>query len=216
MAAESVACPYLGLDGDPRTRFLFATPAHRCHVRRRPAAIDIDHQGRFCLTPDFRACPRYEAPASSNASAGGRRPASPNGAGASSDGQLLSVLETVRPATPPTAAPLTTTPPPDTPPAVPDVLMPAAADPPTATPPTPDRAGTETETETRGLVRRSLVLLLALIALAALVLAVVTGAFGPLPDLDPRAAGAHIAATRFPVLTVAFATSVVYPDGGRV
>ena len=59
----AVACPYLGLLEDRRTRFLFATPAHRCLSRRRPAAIDLDHQLRYCLSADFATCKRYRKPA---------------------------------------------------------------------------------------------------------------------------------------------------------
>jgi hypothetical protein len=210
----AVACPYLGLDGDPRTRFLFATPAHRCHVRRRPAAIDLDHQGRFCLTRDFPTCPRFEASAPSAADGRGPRPTSRIGPGSPSEGQLLSVVEAVRPATIPTDASS-----PDTHRPVPDVLMPVASDtprtgpagrqgqPPTDAPP---------ESAPRGLVRSTLVVLLALIALAALILAVATGAFGPLSGISPRAAGGHVAITRSAVPTVAIATRVVYADRGRV
>jgi hypothetical protein len=57
---EPEACPYLGLPDDERTRFLFATPAHRCHVKRKPATIDLDHQGRYCLSTRFAACPRFK------------------------------------------------------------------------------------------------------------------------------------------------------------
>ena len=61
-APEPVACPYLGLLEDDRTRFLFATPAHRCHVKRKPGLIDLQHQGRYCLSNEFAACPRFRAP----------------------------------------------------------------------------------------------------------------------------------------------------------
>lgn len=60
---DAVACPYLGLLEDRRTRFLFATPAHRCLSRRRPATIDLDHQVRFCLSAAFSICKRYRQPA---------------------------------------------------------------------------------------------------------------------------------------------------------
>lgn len=63
MTGELEACPYLGLPDDPRTRFTFATPAHRCHVKRKPSQIDQGHQGRYCLSSDFPACKRYRAPA---------------------------------------------------------------------------------------------------------------------------------------------------------
>ena len=55
------ACPYLGLVQDSRTHFAFATPAHRCHAKRRPAPVDLRHQATFCLTPGFPACKRFPA-----------------------------------------------------------------------------------------------------------------------------------------------------------
>jgi hypothetical protein len=54
-----VACPYLGLPDDARTRFVFATPAHRCYAKRRPASISLSHQGSFCLSKDFSTCERF-------------------------------------------------------------------------------------------------------------------------------------------------------------
>jgi hypothetical protein len=63
MNSEPEACPYLGLPEDPRTRFAFATPAHRCHVKRKPGVIALAHQGSYCLSSDFQACNRFRAPA---------------------------------------------------------------------------------------------------------------------------------------------------------
>jgi hypothetical protein len=63
MNGEPEACPYLGLPDDPRTRFAFATPAHRCHVKRKPSVIALSHQGSYCLSSDFQACNRFRAPA---------------------------------------------------------------------------------------------------------------------------------------------------------
>ncbi len=53
------ACPFLGLDDDPRTRFTFAGTAHRCYASGRPGTVDLGHQGAFCLTATYPACPRY-------------------------------------------------------------------------------------------------------------------------------------------------------------
>lgn len=60
---EPEACPYLGLPDDHRTRFTFATPAHRCHVNPKPSPIDLGHQGSYCLSSDFPTCKRFRAPA---------------------------------------------------------------------------------------------------------------------------------------------------------
>jgi hypothetical protein len=53
------ACPYFGLADDPRTRFTFADPAHRCHVRAKPMPINLGHQGAYCLTTGYPTCERF-------------------------------------------------------------------------------------------------------------------------------------------------------------
>lgn len=58
-----MACPYVGLPDDARTRFAFATPAHRCYARRRAALISLSHQGSYCLSTDFPKCERFPAEA---------------------------------------------------------------------------------------------------------------------------------------------------------
>ena len=58
---DQVACPYLGLVDDAETHFMFATPGHRCRAERVPARISLPHQGQFCLSSDYRACPIYAA-----------------------------------------------------------------------------------------------------------------------------------------------------------
>jgi LysM repeat protein len=59
LAANPVACPYLGLADDARTRFVFATTAHRCRSGSRPERIEITHQESFCLGAGFSACSRF-------------------------------------------------------------------------------------------------------------------------------------------------------------
>lgn len=59
---EPEACPYLGLLDDPRSRFTFASPGHRCHVRSKLFAIDLGHQGSHCLTTGYPACERFPSP----------------------------------------------------------------------------------------------------------------------------------------------------------
>ena len=63
MTDQPIACPYLGLPDDPRTRFSVAMPAHRCYVNRKSSPIDLGHQGVYCLSSDFPACKRFRAPA---------------------------------------------------------------------------------------------------------------------------------------------------------
>jgi LysM repeat protein len=52
-------CPYLGLFDDPRSRFTFATPGHRCHAKANPAPIEPEYQSRFCLSTRYPACERF-------------------------------------------------------------------------------------------------------------------------------------------------------------
>lgn len=71
--AEPEACPYLGLPDDPRSRFMFAASAHRCHVKAKPVPIELGHQGSYCLSTRYPACERFPLPGG----AGRREPDSP-------------------------------------------------------------------------------------------------------------------------------------------
>jgi len=65
------ACPFLGLPDDPVTRFSYASEDHRCWAAARPRAIDLPHQGAFCLVAAHPECPRYRAaPAGAPATTG--------------------------------------------------------------------------------------------------------------------------------------------------
>ena len=68
--AEPEACPFVGLADDPRTRFSFPVQGHRCHVRSKPAKIDLAWQGAYCLSSDFPACDRYRPPTAGLAGVG--------------------------------------------------------------------------------------------------------------------------------------------------
>ena len=59
--AEPVTCPLLGMPDDPRTRFSFATPSHRCYAGSQPSVIDLGYQGTFCLAAAFPECGRFRA-----------------------------------------------------------------------------------------------------------------------------------------------------------
>ena len=54
-------CPLLTLDGDPRTVSATPDPAHRCTAGGALAAIDREHQARFCLGGGYESCNRYAA-----------------------------------------------------------------------------------------------------------------------------------------------------------
>jgi len=58
---DAPACPFLGLEADPRTRFTFPHPGHRCHAGRRPSAVEQALQARYCLSPDYAVCERFRA-----------------------------------------------------------------------------------------------------------------------------------------------------------
>jgi len=58
---DAPACPLLGLAADPRTRFTFPHPGHRCHAARRPKTIDLARQSSYCLSSSFAACERFRA-----------------------------------------------------------------------------------------------------------------------------------------------------------
>jgi LysM repeat protein len=74
--AEPEVCPFLGLPDDPRTRFTFADPAHRCHVGAKPTPIDLGHQGAYCLTAGYPACERFRSPRKAERPASGPAPSS--------------------------------------------------------------------------------------------------------------------------------------------
>ncbi|NLE77028.1 MAG: hypothetical protein GX605_09815, partial [Chloroflexi bacterium] len=57
-------CPYLGLQGDRNTFFIYPTPLHRCYRPVQPVAIHPDDQDYFCLQSHWHECPRIVGPAS--------------------------------------------------------------------------------------------------------------------------------------------------------
>ena len=52
----------LGLASDPATRALYPTAGHRCFARGGVAAVAPEHQRRYCLGADYRACPLFTEP----------------------------------------------------------------------------------------------------------------------------------------------------------
>jgi hypothetical protein len=52
-------CPFLGLPGDPDTRYLYANSANSCHKFDHPRAITLDYQLEYCLTQNFEQCYVY-------------------------------------------------------------------------------------------------------------------------------------------------------------
>ena len=63
---DAPACPLLGLADDPRTRFTFPHPGHRCHAGSRPSAVVPGWQATRCLSTVFATCDQYRARAASS------------------------------------------------------------------------------------------------------------------------------------------------------
>lgn len=60
--APNEACPFIGLEDDPSTRLLFASPAACCHRAEPVEAVDLGHQQAYCLTSVYKLCPVFIRP----------------------------------------------------------------------------------------------------------------------------------------------------------
>jgi len=58
---DAPACPFIGLAGDPATRFTFPHPSHRCSAGSKSSSVAHTHQATFCLTEGFASCDRYRS-----------------------------------------------------------------------------------------------------------------------------------------------------------
>ncbi len=56
-----VACPYRGLLRDPETRLIYPSEATHCFKATPPGPVSQTHQASYCLTPQHRMCPVYQA-----------------------------------------------------------------------------------------------------------------------------------------------------------
>ncbi len=61
-AINHTGCPYIGLEDDPSTRLLFASPAACCHRVDPVSAVDLGHQQTHCLTSVHKLCPVFMRP----------------------------------------------------------------------------------------------------------------------------------------------------------
>lgn len=52
-------CSFLGLEDDPQTALAFASIWNNCHRCKPVEAVNLDHQGKYCLSPRFATCPVY-------------------------------------------------------------------------------------------------------------------------------------------------------------
>jgi LysM repeat protein len=59
-AGSPRVCPYLGIAGDPSSRFEFPEGGHRCHARRDPGPIELAYQAGVCLGGAYGNCKAYQ------------------------------------------------------------------------------------------------------------------------------------------------------------
>jgi hypothetical protein len=52
-------CPHLGLEEDRASHFSYPESAHRCFASGSPEHVELEHQERFCLSGEYRLCPRF-------------------------------------------------------------------------------------------------------------------------------------------------------------
>lgn len=58
---ESYVCPFLGMEEDPETTFLFSSPGNFCHRLNPPKPISTGYQGSVCFDSQaFVLCPIYK------------------------------------------------------------------------------------------------------------------------------------------------------------
>lgn len=56
----AIACPFVAFEGDRDERSDRPDHRHRCYAEVRPAPRAAAHQGAFCLSPGFAACPSFQ------------------------------------------------------------------------------------------------------------------------------------------------------------
>ncbi|MGD8598551.1 MAG: hypothetical protein PVJ26_16115, partial [Anaerolineae bacterium] len=62
MSSPTDFCPWLGTEQDREIRHAEPVDVHICYAQQPPASIDRDHQSRYCLAPEHRACVYYREP----------------------------------------------------------------------------------------------------------------------------------------------------------
>jgi len=60
-------CPHFGLRHDQATKLMFASPRAGCHLKESAQPVDLAHQGQYCLTSQFTACPYLQSAKRNNA-----------------------------------------------------------------------------------------------------------------------------------------------------
>ena len=59
MEAGPNACPFVALEHDRDARSQVPDARHRCYAEQVPAPRTLDYQEKFCLSPNFAACPVF-------------------------------------------------------------------------------------------------------------------------------------------------------------
>jgi hypothetical protein len=59
--AGPYACPFLGLESDPETSFLFVSPGNFCHSLKPPKPVSVGYQGSVCFDIEaYQECPIFK------------------------------------------------------------------------------------------------------------------------------------------------------------
>lgn len=56
---QGLVCPYLGTKNDPRSHMAFPAPFNYCHFCDPSAAVNLKHQGEYCLDENHTSCEVY-------------------------------------------------------------------------------------------------------------------------------------------------------------
>lgn len=59
---ETNTCPYLGIEEEKISHFDYPSTRNRCWQSRTPKDVDTKHQGIYCLSRDYQACPLFLEP----------------------------------------------------------------------------------------------------------------------------------------------------------
>jgi len=59
---ETKFCPYLGIEEEKISHFDYPSTRNRCWQSGNPKDVDTNHQGNYCLSLDYQACPIFVKP----------------------------------------------------------------------------------------------------------------------------------------------------------
>jgi len=58
-STQGIICPHLGMKNDPTSHMAFPAPFNYCHFCDPSAAVNLKHQGEYCLDQNYSACEVY-------------------------------------------------------------------------------------------------------------------------------------------------------------